>query len=72
MKITMNVGERLGAALAAQAAANDMEVPGYLKSLLFAAAHSPQGIVLKLDLPPAKQDGLPLFEARGVSLPTEP
>lgn len=34
----------------------------FLKSMLFAAAHSPQGVNLKLELPPAKPQEAPLLE----------
>lgn len=69
MQMTLTISDRLGAALKAKAAAEfGMEAPEYLKNVLFAAAQSPEGVVLKLELAPLPKGEVPLFDAVGVTL----
>lgn len=56
MTFTMTVPDRVGDALKKKGAEYDTDAIGYLKQFLFAAAHSPVGVVMKLDLPPLKED----------------
>lgn len=68
MRVTMTLPPRIGAALEAASKELGLEAAEYLKSMLFAAAHAPQGVTLKLDLPPAVKSDLPLLEAAWVRL----
>lgn len=70
--MTLTIPDRIGAALRTRAAEFEMDSPGFLKSLLFAATQSPEGVVLKLDLPPLPKVELPLFDAAGVDLEPQP
>jgi len=71
MKMTLTIPDRVGNALKAKAAEFDMPVHDFVKSFLFAATQSPQGVVLKLELAPLPKVDLPLFDAVGVTLETE-
>lgn len=66
MRLTITLPDRLGQALENRAAELEQDAAGYLKSLLFAAAYAPQGVVLALTLPPVAKSDLPLLEAAGV------
>ena len=68
MQMTLTIPDRIGNALKAKAAEFEMQAPDFVKSLLFAATQSPQGVVLKLELAPLAKAELPLFDAAGVSL----
>lgn len=64
MKLTMPLPPRIGAALQARADEFEMPAAEYLKSVLFAASQ-PNGMTLKLELPPVTRQAdpeLPLFE----------
>lgn len=68
MKLTMTLPDRIGAALTAAGAEMDLEASEYLKSMLFAAAHSPQGVTLRLELPPLPKGDVPLLTQAGVTV----
>lgn len=71
MQMTLTIPDRVGNALKALAAEFDMQTTDFVKSFLFAATQSPQGVVLKLELAPLPKVDLPLFDAVGVSLESE-
>lgn len=71
MQMTLTIPDRVGNALKAKAAEFDMPMPDFVKSFLFAATQSPQGVVLKLELAPLPKVDLPLFDAVGVTLEKE-
>lgn len=52
MTLTMTLPDRIGQALTNKAGEFGQQSPDYLKSMLFAACHSKDGVLLKLDLPP--------------------
>lgn len=56
MTITMTIPDRVGEALKKKGLEYGQDATGYLKAMLFAAAHSPSGVLLKLDLPPPAVD----------------
>lgn len=49
MTFSLTVPDRIGQALSAKSAEYEQSVPEYLKSALFAAAHSKEGFLLKLE-----------------------
>lgn len=60
--MTITLPERVEEALNNKAAEFGQPGHEYLKSMLFAACHSPQGVTLKLELPPARPQEAPLLE----------
>lgn len=56
MTLTMTLPDRLGQALINKANEYGQGHTDYLKSMLFAASHSKDGVVLKLELPPLQAE----------------
>ena len=59
MTLTMTLPDRIGQALKNKGAEFEQDAPGYLKSMLFAACQSKDGVLLKLDLPPPSVENDP-------------
>lgn len=66
MQITITVPDRIGEALESKGGELDMKAAELLKHLLFCACHAPEGVVLRLTLPPLPAGEVPLFEQAGV------
>lgn len=52
MTLTITISDRLGQAIKNKGAEFELDAPGYVKAMLFAAAQSKEGVKLQLDLPP--------------------
>ena len=72
MTLTMTLPDRLGQALINKANEYGQAHTDYLRSMMFASTQSPNGVVLKLEMPPlqaeidAAQPLLPLGGGQGV------
>lgn len=66
MTLTITISDRLGQAIKNKGAEFDLDAPGYVKAMLFAATQTKAGVPLQLDLPPLGDDPLqPLLPLGG-------
>ena len=56
MTLTITISDRLGQAIKNKGAEFELDAPGYVKAMLFAATQSKEGVKLALELPPLGDD----------------
>lgn len=56
MTLTITISDRLGQAIKNKAAEFELDAPGYVKAMLFAATQSKEGVRLQLELPTLSDD----------------
>lgn len=70
MTLTITISDRLGQAIKNKGAEYELDAPGYVKAMLFAATQTKEGVRLQLEMPPPSiendpaQPLLPLGGAR--------
>lgn len=68
MTLTITISDRLGQAVKNKGAEFELDGPGYVKAMLFAATQAQAGVLLQLDLPPMSLENdpaLPLLPLGG-------